>query len=89
MVADFSHECMKAHANIMVAKTAVANARCKVAIGGESDVSTTSPPNKLWMRSRTIATAKAWEVPEGRGFIFHTAAVLIKRRTPVTIVNNL
>ena len=80
---------MKAHARIIAAKTAVAKARCKVVIGGESDVCTTSPPSRLWRMSKIIARAKAFEGPAGRGFIFQTNIVLASRSIPVTMVSNL
>jgi hypothetical protein len=55
-----------------MAKTAVANARCKVPIIGSRSVTTTSPPRRLWIMSKITARPKALAGPEGRGFIFHT-----------------
>jgi hypothetical protein len=74
---------------IIDAKTAVANARCIVVISGSSDVTTTSPPTRLWTMRRIIASAIALDGPEGRGFILHTSTVLISRRIPVTMVSIL
>jgi len=86
---NFSNACMSAHATIIVAKTAVANARCIVVIVGASDETTTSPPSRLWTMRRIIASAIALDGPVGRGFILQIKIVLDSSRIPVTIVSSL
>ena len=85
----FSNEYIRTQATTIVAKTAVAKARCSVVVIGSSEVTTTSPPSKLWTKSRIIARAIALDGPTGRGLIFQTNNVLTTKRTPVTIVSNL
>ena len=89
VLADLSQEYVKAHAKITAAKTAVANARCKVVITGSSSVTTTSPPSKLCTMSRSMARAKDLDGPAGLGLSLHTAIVPASRRIPVTMVSSL
>jgi len=84
-----SQECIRTQPAIIDANTAVAKARCIVVINGSSDVTTTSPPTRLWIMMRIIASPIILEPPTGRGFILQTNTVLVNNKIPVRMVSNL